>query len=493
MAESMVMSVETTTVKEDKLTNGGKKVKYKRSKRKHISKKVKMRGCDDIPYRDSRCKHGGVPVTRSGHGPHITHVTATAACPPPLSPSSPLDTRGQIEQTTADINVMQKSCDLMCSFCDKTGHSAVECLNNGYSGNNILPEGNYYEHHNEETGEGKYSFAEDLEFTALKFDMEIPGQTKSSCNNEQSFRMEHCSVPRPSVAPTSMAMTATLMLLLLLILLIQVMSCLFDIIGNFTKTAVNFMFAKFWENWKQPSTRVSHSTGNIIKIAKEINTQNQASVISNVSEICTPHDISVKSTNVQLPQVPSIMSAVILNGNVRYEMEIDTAAALCVISYNLFKEIVAKSEEPLSLETGSVTMRMADGTSSKSVKGMTYMRITRVEDTNKTGIFPVIVVEGPHALLGRPALLKLWPEYFRNWANTAKRSLAMDSFSVCQNNDACEDTNGDVTVSQGECTPLSGRTQAHVGRPSPSITTNNASVTGRYSQIAQHTIPCHYT
>ena len=73
-------------------------------------------------------------------------------------------------------------------------------------------------------------------------------------------------------------------------------------------------------------------------------------------------DVSVKAASAQQSQVPSIMAAVLVNGIMKVQMEVDTAAAHCVISYDMYKEIAAKSDEPLVLEQGSVVMRMADGT-----------------------------------------------------------------------------------------------------------------------------------
>ena len=48
-------------------------------------------------------------------------------------------------------------------------------------------------------------------------------------------------------------------------------------------------------------------------------------------------DVSVNFINVKQNYVPNLMAAVILNGQVRHEMVIDTAAAQCIISYDIFK------------------------------------------------------------------------------------------------------------------------------------------------------------
>ena len=174
-----------------------------------------------------------------------------------------------------------------------------------------------------------------------------------------------------------------------------------------------------------------------------------------------------------MTQVPSLMSAVILNDKVGCKMEIDTAAAHCVISFNLFKNIAAKSPEPLVLEQGSVIMRMADGTPSKAVKGMTSIRISRFDDPSKTGIFPVIVVDGPYALLGRPALSKLWPNLFSSWVTSAKRSLVVgQSFKKSRNVVARAETD-DVTTTQGGWSEAASAARAHA----PLVTSSNASNT----------------
>ena len=201
-------------------------------------------------------------------------------------------------------------------------------------------------------------------------------------------------------------------------------------------------------------------------------------------------DVSVKATSAQQSQVPSIMSAVLLNGIMKVQMEVDTAAAHCVISYDMYKKIAAKSDEPLVLEQGSVVMRMADGTPSKSVKGMTSLRITRIEEPNKTGIFPVIVVDGPHALLGRPALSRLWPDLFSNWVKSAKQSLMVESLPVHETrNVIARAGNDDVTANQGECPEATSgaRTRAPALKPAAAA----AATTTPTSHITSPNLPPH--
>ena len=123
-------------------------------------------------------------------------------------------------------------------------------------------------------------------------------------------------------------------------------------------------------------------------------------------------------------RIQNIMGGVILNGNVKWKMELDTAACHSIMSYDLFKDIVSKSgDKPPLLKQCHVVMKMADGTLSMAVKGRTYISIARADMPEKTGIFEIIIVDGPHALLGRPTLQALWPEQYNDLAFIAKKSV----------------------------------------------------------------------
>ena len=78
-------------------------------------------------------------------------------------------------------------------------------------------------------------------------------------------------------------------------------------------------------------------------------------------------------------------------------------------------------------------MRQADGTSSKMVKGCTYLRIQRADKPERCETFKVLVVQGPNNLLGRNVLEKLWSEQYVSLANIAQQSLqALGTESVCE-------------------------------------------------------------
>ncbi|CAL4109038.1 unnamed protein product [Meganyctiphanes norvegica] len=74
---------------------------------------------------------------------------------------------------------------------------------------------------------------------------------------------------------------------------------------------------------------------------------------------------------------------------------------------------------------------MADGTPSKSVRGWSEIIITRADKPDKTGLFSVVIVDGPHVLLGRPALQALWPEEYNSLAEVAKQSIKAICKSCC--------------------------------------------------------------
>ena len=150
--------------------------------------------------------------------------------------------------------------------------------------------------------------------------------------------------------------------------------------------------------------------------------------MSAVSHNKQHHQLDVKTP------VKNIMGGVIINGIIKKEMELDTAACHCIISAELWKEIVlVNPDNPPTLEKGSVNMTMADGTQSRAVMGSTHLTITRADKPQHTGVFLVIVVYGPHILLGRPALQALWPEQYGSLAQVAQKSLEAIC-SVCSVN-----------------------------------------------------------
>ena len=147
-----------------------------------------------------------------------------------------------------------------------------------------------------------------------------------------------------------------------------------------------------------------------------------ASATTNASSI--EHDIGIKASSAGDSFLPHMMAGIILNGNFKCEMEVDTAADHCIITQKLFDEIVSKSENnPPLLQKSSVTMKLADGSPSNSIKGSTLMKIARADMPDKTCIFPAFVVDGPHTLLGRPALCELWPKQYDNWSKAANCSI----------------------------------------------------------------------
>ena len=104
-------------------------------------------------------------------------------------------------------------------------------------------------------------------------------------------------------------------------------------------------------------------------------------------------------------------------------MEIDMAAGHCMILPATFDKVVSQSCDPPVLDSGQITMHLADGTSSNAVVGCTRITIARADKPDIAEEFPVIVCQGPHALLGRPALQALWPEYYDSWSTSAKTSI----------------------------------------------------------------------
>ena len=182
-----------------------------------------------------------------------------------------------------------------------------------------------------------------------------------------------------------------------------------------------------------PGSIVTTSSSDINTSVKVITDTNATDTFHNSASVTiTPvQEVVIKAANSNIVQ--NIMGGVILNDNISCQMELDTAACHCIMSYDRFKEIVSKSKsKPPTLVEGSIRMNMADGTPSTAVKGSTVLSITRADKPEMTGVFTVVIVDGPHALLGRPALQALWPEQYNNFASIAKKSLdAMGTSSAC--------------------------------------------------------------
>ena len=67
------------------------------------------------------------------------------------------------------------------------------------------------------------------------------------------------------------------------------------------------------------------------------------SIVSPVGTSSTTdaHEFSVNMTNSTMPFVKNMLAGVILNNVVKCEIEIDTAACHCVLSYSVYKDIVS--------------------------------------------------------------------------------------------------------------------------------------------------------
>ena len=138
----------------------------------------------------------------------------------------------------------------------------------------------------------------------------------------------------------------------------------------------------------------------------------------------TSHAIGIKAAITKLPTAKTINTGVLLNGTTAAVLEIDTAACHCIISKKLFEEIVSQSDaNPPILKAGNITMNLADGTPSNNVLGCAEISKTRPDKPDRTGIFPIFVVDGPHCLIGRPALQVLYPEQYNSLSKIAKKGM----------------------------------------------------------------------
>ena len=180
------------------------------------------------------------------------------------------------------------------------------------------------------------------------------------------------------------------------------------------------------------------------KYVDSVVTNSKESVLTNTNKgdmcdnnmlVTAANDVSIKVVSAEITREPNIMAGVILNGNISCRIELDTAACEPIITYDCYKEIVSKSNgKAPKLQKGTVKMKMVDGTQSTAVKGCINLHIARADMTNRACTTRVVVVDGPHALLGRPVLKALWPEEYAHLTNIAKDSLealCTNACSVC--------------------------------------------------------------
>ena len=167
-------------------------------------------------------------------------------------------------------------------------------------------------------------------------------------------------------------------------------------------------------------TKISVANG-AKNIGLENYTNNSVATGNQISVVTGTHEVKAVKN---LPQANIINAGVILNGIKPVIMELDTAASQNVMSQKLYDEVSAiKGLKPLKLSKSQVTMNLADGTPSNGVLGSTNMIIARADDPEKADEFPVFVVNGPHCLIGRPTLQRLWPDQYKGLSDIAAQSL----------------------------------------------------------------------
>ena len=185
------------------------------------------------------------------------------------------------------------------------------------------------------------------------------------------------------------------------------------------------------------SVYTNHNNVSVVTNKKEslLTNTNTGDTCDNNMLVTAANDVSIKVVSAEITREPNIMAGVILNGNISCKIELDTAACEPIITYDCYKEIVSKSNgKAPKLQKGTVKMKMADGTQSTAVKGCINLHIARADMKDRACTTRVVVVDGPHALLGRPVLKALWPEEYAHLTNIAKDSLealCTNTCSVC--------------------------------------------------------------
>ena len=132
-----------------------------------------------------------------------------------------------------------------------------------------------------------------------------------------------------------------------------------------------------------------------------------------------------------MPVADTMEAGVVINGTHSVAFEVDTAACQNIMSSDIFDNIVSKSvvNQP-TLSKGNIVMRLADGTPSPHLRGCTYMTIARADIPDIVHTVPFFIIKGPHCLLGRPTLKKLWPDQYSKLYEVARRSMEAISGSA---------------------------------------------------------------
>ena len=200
--------------------------------------------------------------------------------------------------------------------------------------------------------------------------------------------------------------------------------------------------------------------------------QNCSLNINDNSELTVSEDVNikgVKSLSDSYKKVTkNIIGGVILNGIMNTSMELDTGACETMMTYDNFQKLSKLSVNPPVLQDDAV-VRMADGTSSKCTKGTTLLQIQRADRPEMSGIFKVIVTEGPNDLLGRPVLEALWPDEYQSFVNSAKESIdAICSVVSCEHCGTAKSTK--IATESAPATTLTE------SDPSKATTVNNSLV-----------------
>ena len=161
----------------------------------------------------------------------------------------------------------------------------------------------------------------------------------------------------------------------------------------------------------------------------------------------------------------NIMAGVVFNDVAPALLEVDTAACHNIISVQLFQDICELLDTKPVLEKCEVIMRLADGTPSDNVKGCVNLSIKLADAPNRTATLPVFVVEGPNCLLGRPALEKLFPEFYSSLMSITQRSVdALGDYFADQGISA------DAAATVGHESSVAAATAAAVGHDTSSAT-----------------------
>ena len=120
---------------------------------------------------------------------------------------------------------------------------------------------------------------------------------------------------------------------------------------------------------------------------------------------------------------PAMMTDVMVEGVAKVKFECDTAASHCIMSEGVYHSLQKQNWRIPNMKSEKLVVKLADGTISDKACGSVKLKV-KAKNTEEVSL-DFFVINGPNNLLGRSALMKLWPKEFNalNTVATAKAAV----------------------------------------------------------------------